>query len=80
MWELDISYDGGRCWNTAKTGPSCDSCKNVARELHTDPGFESQKFLYRIYAGNQLVYVSGPNMGWRLCWFNGNLKPRSEQK
>ena len=82
-WELVISYDEGRTWQTIKCGTSSKSCKTKAKERYTNDNSCCDNYFhqYRIYAldGEQLRYVSQHNTRWRLKWNYGNLKPRTQQ-
>lgn len=83
-WELDVSKDEGKTWETVKMGPSCDSCKSYAREYfhkRSDGSGINTNFQYRIYTlgGQQLYCMSSNNQSWRMKWEWGNLKSRELQ-
>jgi len=78
-WELDISRDQGKNWGTVANRASNESCKAVARKIHSNGVRIDQTVWYRLFFNDKLVYVSSHNTSWRMSWTDGNHKSRSEQ-
>ena len=82
MWELDISRDDGKTYETVARKPSAEACKTYARSLHRTPNGINPGIIYRLYArdGYMLQYLSYDNQSWRMIWGPGNLQPRESQQ
>lgn len=81
-WELDISRDKGKTWQTVATKKQAEGCKDTARKYHRNEHGVNSSLCYRIYSTfgqEQLAYFSFNNTSWRMAWLDGNLRPRAEQ-
>lgn len=83
MWELDISRDDGKTYETVAKKPTAEACKTYARSMHRSPtGNVNSDIIYRLYSksGECLQYLSYDNRSWRMIWGPGNLQPRASQQ